>query len=437
MSVDNKSENMAPPLGLNTVALLEAGSKAMGMSPKQVMNVAEKLYSAGFISYPRTETTRYHASFDVRYVLTEHRSHPLWSRTASYLLKTKYNSKSNNQPPFRGKDIGDHPPITPLKAVTRQDVDSGAAWKVYEFVVRNFLGSLHNKLSFTRTVSSLQLGHDYSFQKEIVTVDFLGFADCCPWILNDIGASGQKDNDTVHLRKGLKLPISNVSMYEAQTKPPPFLQEHELILLMDQNRIGTDASMAVHVSNIIDRGYVMLCDQTGDPLRQPRPFRPGQKPLPRQIGRYLVPTSLGLSLFDLFDQNHFNNGDLSPALLSKPSIRRQMEEEVKQIALGTLDKDFCLQKNLQWFQERYQELDTSLSRQRINQFGHSLCPTSNSLRYWRRLNVFEPKELHSNNKLLRNAKSTKKRHKKQIKRASTFNHSTGRISSKRKKYNKN
>lgn len=48
------SETMNPPVGLNTVALLEMGSKTLGMSPKNVMNVAEKLYGAGLISYPRT-----------------------------------------------------------------------------------------------------------------------------------------------------------------------------------------------------------------------------------------------------------------------------------------------------------------------------------------------------------------------------------------------
>jgi DNA topoisomerase IA len=42
VDVNENPVTIAPPPGLNTVALLEAGSKAMGMYPKQVMNVAEK-----------------------------------------------------------------------------------------------------------------------------------------------------------------------------------------------------------------------------------------------------------------------------------------------------------------------------------------------------------------------------------------------------------
>jgi DNA topoisomerase IA len=408
VEIQQKSESMPAPLGLNTVALLEAGSKAMGMSPKQVMTVAEKLYSAGFISYPRTETTKYDPNgFDVRSALREHSKHEAWGRSASYLLRTKYSN--SGRPPLRGKDVGDHPPITPLRVANRQDVGGGAAWRVYEFVVRNFIGSLHNDLSFSRRIVSLELESVYTdqfmpnheFQFDLVTVDSLGFADCCRWVLNDIGAAGRKD-DEFSLEEGQRVPILKASVEAAKTRPPQFLQEHELIRLMDEHRIGTDASMAVHVSNIIDRGYVVLCDETGEPLRPPRPPRPGQKPHPRQIGRYMVPTALGTSLFNLFGQHI--EGETSPALIAKPSIRSQMEEEVKQIALGTFDKDVCLQKNLEWFEARFQELERSLSRERLGEFSGSLCPTRNSLRFWRQLGAFEPKEKDAPNRQVSKAR---------------------------------
>eukprot|EP00536_Pseudo-nitzschia_multiseries_P002733 jgi/Psemu1/6184/gm1.6184_g len=370
-SIAESIETIPPPLGLNTVALLVAGSTAMGMSPKQVMNVAEKLYSAGFISYPRTETTRYDPNgFDVRSYLREHSTHNEWGRSASYLLRTKY--AKSGRPPSRGKNVGDHPPITPLKAASREEVGGGAAWRVYEFVVRNFIGSLHNELSFTRKVVSLALpeSEGSEFELKLVTVNSLGFADCCRWVLRDIGA-GRKEDSAASLKEGQIIPIVNARLEEATTKPPRFLQEHELILLMDHNRIGTDASMAVHVSNIVDRGYVTLCDETGQPLRGPR--RPGQKPLPRQIGRYMVPSALGVALLDLFDKHErmASQGTFveSPALLSHPSIRRQMEDEVKQIAMGTFDKEYCLEKNLDWFEERYLEFESSLNNKRVKEFG--------------------------------------------------------------------
>ena len=226
---------------------------------------------------------------------------------------------------------------------------------------------MHNELSFTRTVASLSLpdGKEAEFDVELVTVDSLGFTDCCRWVLNDIGASGRKEDAVLSLKEGQILPITSKRLERLETKPPRFLQEHELILMMDSNRIGTDASMAVHVSNIVDRGYVSLCDETGQPHRPPR--RPGQKQLPRQIGRYMVPTALGKSLLDLFDENgkmspRYDNAPVgeSPALLSHPSIRRQMEDEVRQIATGTFDKEICLEKNLDWFEERYKELEFSL-----------------------------------------------------------------------------
>ena len=99
-SLRSESHSISPPVGLNTVALLEAGSKAMGMSPKALMKVAEQLYSQGLISYPRTETTMYDPNgFDARAMLREHSHHPEWGKSASYLLR----KRKSGRPPRRGK----------------------------------------------------------------------------------------------------------------------------------------------------------------------------------------------------------------------------------------------------------------------------------------------------------------------------------------------
>ena len=389
------SELIKPPVGLNTVALLEAGSKAMGMSPKNVMSVAERLYSSGLISYPRTETTRYDPNgFDARALLREHIRSEEWGESASYLLRTR----KSPMPPNRGKDCGDHPPITPLRAATREDVGGGAAWRVYEFIVRNFLGSLHDDLQLTRTKASfaLQDSEDAEFEVELVTVDFIGFADVCRWVLRDVGATPDVVVKNL-LKEGQRLKLTKAVIEEKRTMPPRFLQEHELIRLMDSNRIGTDASMAVHVSNIVDRGYVMLCDETGVALRPPRPPSQQKNNLPRQIGRYMIPTPLGANLLELFGHLEKATDIESPALLSHPSIRRQMEDEVREIALENIEKDFCLEKNLNWFERRYDELEESLTSERIDQFGKGLRRSNDYLRYLQNLGAFEPKVAMPNN----------------------------------------
>jgi len=53
-----------------------------------------------------------------------------------------------------------------------------------------------------------------------------------------------------------------MKVVDRYTSAPPLLSESDLIGLMESNSIGTDASMATHISNVIERNYAVLDPKT-------------------------------------------------------------------------------------------------------------------------------------------------------------------------------
>ena len=114
LRVRQRPSSRSRPQPMNTVEMLKQASRVLGIGPHQTMAIAERLYLNGLISYPRTESTAYPKSFDVRAVLEQHRSHPEWGEYATRLLEEPGRLKK----PRHGHDAGDHPPITPVRCST-------------------------------------------------------------------------------------------------------------------------------------------------------------------------------------------------------------------------------------------------------------------------------------------------------------------------------
>lgn len=307
INISEKQERKARPSGLNTVNLLKVASSALGFGPQMTMQLAERLYTQGFISYPRTESTAYPSSFDFRGTLETLQRNPTWGGYIQQLLADGYLR------PHVGTDAGDHPPITPMLLAT-ENMLGNDAWRLYQYVCQHFIGTVSSDCKYIRTKVDFSIGGE-SFHCTGLHVSAKGFTSIMPWL-----AVNEKNLPKFAI--GEKIEVLKIELYEGNTTPPDNLTESELISLMEKNGIGTDASISVHINNICERNFVQV-----------------------QAGRKLVPTALGISLirgYQLIDPD-----------LCLPDIRSFIEQQITHVAKGQADHSRVVRHVLQQFQRKF------------------------------------------------------------------------------------
>ena len=132
-------------------------SKRLGFNSSQTSIVAQKLYSRGFISYPRTESRAYSKQMangfgDILHTLK--RYEPFKDHCNGLLEQDEWNHDHVNETLNE-----DHPPITPViinknKLRIHQKSDS---FKLYDLIVRSFFASLSTDMKYTENVATFSI----------------------------------------------------------------------------------------------------------------------------------------------------------------------------------------------------------------------------------------------------------------------------------------
>lgn len=295
MLVEYKTKDSARtrPIGLNTVEMLKHGSAHLGMGPHDTMKVAERLYLSGYTTYPRTESTAYPKTFDFKSILKSVENNHFNSALKKYcheLMGLGINL------PKKGVDQGDHPPITPTTKMPSFNDLSGAELHLYDFILRNFIGSLSYDAKFKKTNCVFMFGNE-KFNLEGISPDYQGFLDVVNW--------GHTQTKTLpEMKLNMKVKLLSVDIEEGCTEAPDYLTESELIEKMEKFAIGTDASMATHINNICERNFVTVT---------------GQK-------RRLVPSKLGIAMIESYNEIDKD--------LAASTLRSKIEGWVNDIATG-------------------------------------------------------------------------------------------------------
>lgn len=302
------------PLPLTTVELQKNCSRFFKMSAKKTLDAAEKLYQQGFISYPRTETDIFAKKIDLRGLVEKHRDHTEWGAYVSGLLSDSSTTTNKFEWPRSGShDDKAHPPIHPIlcadmsKVETRMSSDEKT---VYNYVVKHFLACCSTDAKGRMTTLKLNWGAEvfYANGVQVLERNFLDIYQWSDWKSNCQLPAYQLHDQVV---------VCKTEMKSGQTSPPKHITESELIMLMDANGIGTDATIADHIEKIKARNYIKSYNPTGSS---------------RKSSPVFIPTLLGRSLVHGFEKIGLEES------FSKPFLRRNLEKDLQLICAGSKDK---------------------------------------------------------------------------------------------------
>uniref|UniRef100_A0A2P2LI17 DNA topoisomerase n=2 Tax=Rhizophora mucronata TaxID=61149 RepID=A0A2P2LI17_RHIMU len=296
-----------PPHPLSTIELEKRASRYFHMSSEHTMKVAEDLYQAGFISYPRTETDCFSTRTDLHTIVREQEDHPVWGSYVQRLLDP--GTRLWRNPSSGGHDDKAHPPIHPTKYSAGESRWSQDHHRLYELVVRHFLACVSQPAVGAETVVEIDIaGEQFSASGRVILAkNYLDVYCFESWGSSMIPAY-------VH---GQQFIPTTLTLDSGVTRPPPLLSEADLLSCMDKAGIGTDATMHDHIKKLLDRFYAT-----------------------KDANTRFSPTNLGEALVMGYDDMGYE--------LWKPYLRSIMENDMKEVSIGHKSKaevmTTCLQQ---------------------------------------------------------------------------------------------
>lgn len=257
------------------------GSRKLRLNAKETMKIAEKLYTQGIISYPRTETNIFPKELNLVPLVEQQSGSTEWGDFARRVLQDGPNPRHGK------KNDGAHPPIHPTKFITTL---GGNEARVYEFIVRHFLACLSKDAEGQETIVHVDIASEKFVASglQIIAKNYLDVYPYETWSAKEIHA----------YQEGQIFRPTSIEKVSGETSAPNLLTEADLIALMDKHGIGTDATHAEHIETIKTRQYVGLKDQ-----------------------KYFIPGKLGIGLVMGYDSMGFN--------MSKPHLRAGLENDLK------------------------------------------------------------------------------------------------------------
>lgn len=260
-SVDKKAVKRNPYAPFTTSTLQMEAATKLGFSPKQTMQVAQRLYegvdiggeTVGLITYMRTDgvTIEPGALADIRRLIeTDYSKRYVCPFVREYKAKAKNAQEAHEA--IRPTDAKRTP-----KLIGKHLAKDQAA--LYELVWKRAMASQMASAEMEQTTADIAVkgrdNTDYSFRASGSVVQFDGFLKLYEVTRDDDDEDARR---LPNLNANDTLKDKSIDAEQHFTKPPPRFSEQSLIKRMEELGIGRPSTYASTTATLVERDYVRI-----------------------------------------------------------------------------------------------------------------------------------------------------------------------------------
>ena len=254
-SVQEKPGTRRPSAPFMTSTLQQEASRKLGWNARRAMQVAQRLYENGYITYMRTDSTTLSATAveAARRQATE-----LYGADHVSEVPRRYDRKVKNAQEA-------HEAIRPSGDVFRtpgevaRELESDE-FRLYELIWRRTLASQMVDARISTTTMRLGAqsadGRDVVFSASGTVVKFAGFRAAYEESVDDGADRDDDERRLPALAEGDTVAARELRAEPHATKPPSRYTEASLVSTLEELGIGRPSTYAAIMSTIVDRGYV-------------------------------------------------------------------------------------------------------------------------------------------------------------------------------------
>lgn len=242
--IRKKEYKQNPPIPFNTTDLQSEAYAQFKFSPKQALGIAESLYQAGYISYPRSSSQKLPQNIGYEKILKAIGKLPTYKKFVEELFK-----KTQLKPTEGARDDPAHPAVYATHEIPDFKKLNAQQKKIYDLIVRRTLATFGDVATRESNTVSLDVGGNKFIVVGKRTIESGWTKIYAPYMSTE-------ELILPELKIGQVLKVSKIGMLSKETQPPGRYSQGSIVKELEKRNLGTKATRAEILQTLYDRGYI-------------------------------------------------------------------------------------------------------------------------------------------------------------------------------------